>query len=57
MMVVTVIISNANRTEWSTIQEVIRQVISNELSAWHEADLKLRAQLPMYCTTQSPISN
>ena len=33
MMVITVIISNVNRTEWSTIQEVIRQVISNELSA------------------------
>ena len=32
MMVRTVIISNGNRTEWSAIQEVIRQVISNELS-------------------------
>ena len=32
MMVITVIISNGNRTEWSTIQEVIGQVISNELS-------------------------
>ena len=33
MMVITVIISNGNRNEWSTIQEVIGQVISNELSA------------------------
>ena len=33
MMVITVVISNGNGTEWSTIQEVIRQVISNELSA------------------------
>ena len=33
MMVITVLISNGSRTEWSTIQEVIRQVISNELSA------------------------
>ena len=33
MMVTTVIISNCNRTEWSTIQGVIGQVISNQLSA------------------------
>ena len=33
MMVITVIISNGNRTEWSTIQGVVGQVISNQLSA------------------------
>ena len=33
MMVITVIISNGNRTEWSTIQGVIGRVISNQLSA------------------------
>ena len=57
MMVITVIISNCNRTEWSAIQGVIGQVISNQLSAKHEADLKLRAQLHTNFTTQSPISN
>ena len=38
-------ISNGNRTEWSTIQGVIGRA--------HEADLKLRARLPVNCTTQS----
>ena len=33
MMVITVIISNGIRTEWSTIQGVVGQVISNQLTA------------------------
>ena len=33
MMVITVIIRNGNRTEWSTIQGVIERVVSNQLSA------------------------
>ena len=32
-LMVIIIISNGNRTEWSTIQGVIGQVISNQLSA------------------------
>lgn len=44
------IISNDNRTEWSTIQEVIK-------SSKYLSDLKLRAQLPLNCTTRSPINN
>ena len=43
-------ISNGNRTEWSTIQGVIGQVISNH-------DLKLLARLPLNCMTRSPITN
>ena len=39
------IISNSNWTEWSTIQGVIRQVISNRPSAKRKADLKLQARL------------
>ena len=50
-------ISNGNRTEWSTIQGVIGRVISNWPSAQREADLKLRARLPLNCTTRSPITN
>ena len=50
VMVIIVAIINGNRTEWSTIQGVIGRVISN-------LDLKLRAQLPLNCTTQSPITN
>ena len=50
-------ISNGNRTEWSTIQGVIGRVISNRPSAQREADLKLRARLPLNCTTRSPITN
>ena len=33
-------ISNSNKTEWRTIQEVIGQVISNQPSELREADLK-----------------
>ena len=44
-------IRNGNRIEWSTIQGVIGQVISNRPSAQREADLKLRARLPLNCTT------
>ena len=40
-----------NGTEWSTIQGVIGRVTSN----W--ADLKLRARLPLNCTTRSLITN
>ena len=36
---------------------VIKQVISNWPSAQHKDDLKLCARLPLYCTTQSPITN
>ena len=44
-------ISNiGNRTEWSTIQGVITQVISNH-------DLKLQAQLSLNCRMRSPITN
>ena len=50
-------ISNGNRTEWSTIQGVIGRVISNRPSAKREADLKLRARLPLNCTPLSPITN
>ena len=39
------LISNSNRTEWRTIQEVIGQVISNQPSALHEDDLKSLALL------------
>ena len=47
-------ISNSNWTEWSTIQGVIGQVISNQPSAKREADLKLRAQsLPELYDTKS----
>ena len=56
-IIIIIIISNGNRTEWSTIQGVIRRVISNQLSTQHNADLKLRAQLPLNCTTRSPITN
>ena len=48
-------ICNGNRTEWSTIQGVIRRVISNQPSArliWnYELDYSLN------CTTRSPITN
>ena len=57
VVVIVIIISNSNRTEWSTIQGVIWQVISNLLSVRREADLKLRARLPLNCTTRSPITN
>ena len=55
-------ISNSNWTEWSTIQGVIggvigRRVISNRPSAYHDVDLKLRAGLPLNCTTGSSITN
>ena len=49
------LISNGNRTEWTTIQGVIRQVISNQWSATCSAALKLRAQLPLNCKTQNSI--
>ena len=45
------LVSNGNRTEWSIIQGVIGRVISNQ------CDLKLRARLPLNCTTRSPITN
>ena len=38
----TKMISNSNWTEWSTIQGVIRRVISNRQSAKSEANLKLQ---------------
>ena len=47
-----IIIINRNWTEWSTIQVVIKPVISK--LAKHEADLKLRARLlPELYSTQS----
>ena len=48
MIMITIMISNGDWTKWSTIQGVIGHVISN--------DLKLRAQLPLNCMTQSPIT-
>ena len=43
LLLIIMMISNSNWTEWSTIQGVIVQVISK--SDGREADLKLRAQL------------
>ena len=42
-LLLIMMISNSNWTEWSTIQGVIARVISK--SDEREADLKLRAQL------------
>ena len=42
---VIIIISNGNRTEWSTIQGVIGRVISNHPRATRSTDLKLQARL------------
>ena len=57
IVVIIIIIINGNRTEWSTIQGVIGQVILNQPSEWHEAHWKLQARLPQNCTTRSPITN
>ena len=43
---------NGNRTQWRRIHGVIARVISNQTSAQREADLKLRARLPLNCTTR-----
>ena len=53
----TTILVIVNWTEWSTIQGVIGRVISNRPSALQDADLKLRARLPLNCTTRTPITN
>ena len=48
LLTITVrMISNCNRTEWSTIQGVIQ---------W-ASDLKLRARLALNYATQGPITN
>ena len=52
----SIIICNGNRTDWSTIQGVIGQVISNQSSVYHSADLKLWVRSPLNCTTTSPIT-
>ena len=48
-------ISNINRTDWSAIQGVIGRVISKLAERVHEADLKLRARLPLNCTTRDTL--
>ena len=44
-------IRNGNWTSCRTIQGVIGRVISNRPCATRSADLKLRARLPLNCTT------
>ena len=45
MIIIMVMVSNSNWTEWSTIQGVIARVISKSDEPSHKADLKLRARL------------
>ena len=47
-------ISSGNRTEWSAIQGVIQEV-RKRINL--ESNLKLRARLPLNCTTRSPITD
>ena len=56
-IIIIMIISNGTTTEWSTIQGVIGRVISNLTNVQREADLKLRARLPLNSTTPTHITN
>ena len=50
-------ISNSNWTEWSPIQEVIQQNISNPLCTEYKVNLKNMGMITLDCMAQSSISD